>query len=75
MHNNISITNNTTVKYFGGVILTNKNKSIGCNVSECKYHAKDENYCSLDHIDVTHHNHPAKTIEETDCGSFESQSR
>jgi hypothetical protein len=49
------------------------NKSIGCNVSECKYHAKDAEYCSLDHIKVVHHHHPANTVECTDCGSFESE--
>lgn len=49
------------------------NKSIGCNVSECRYHAGTEQYCSLSKINVTHHNHPAKSKEETDCGSFESK--
>jgi hypothetical protein len=49
------------------------NKSIGCNVTECKFHAKEAQYCSLDNIMVTHHNHPAKTVECTDCGSFEPE--
>lgn len=75
MHNKMSITNNTIVKRLGGVILNNKNMSIGCNVSECKYHAKSDDYCSLDHIDVTHHNHPAKSVEETDCGSFKCEGK
>ncbi|SKA96422.1 protein of unknown function [Caloramator quimbayensis] len=47
------------------------NKSIGCNVTECKYHAQNEPYCSLDRIDVTHHEEPARTKESTDCHSFE----
>ncbi|EYE87354.1 hypothetical protein Q428_13750 [Fervidicella metallireducens AeB] len=53
----------------------NANKNIGCNVSECKYHAGNENYCSLQHINIVHHNHPAKCKEETDCGSFEPRNR
>lgn len=49
------------------------NKSIGCTVSECKYHAKKESYCSLDHINVVKHNNMAMTQKETDCGSFEAE--
>ncbi|TDT52069.1 DUF1540 domain-containing protein [Fonticella tunisiensis] len=51
--------------------MTEINQSIGCNVTECKYHAKSDEYCSLPHIKVVHHHHPAKTVECTDCGSFE----
>lgn len=51
------------------------NKSIGCNVTECKYHAKSESYCSLDHIDVVKHTNTARTVECTDCGSFEPEGR
>lgn len=50
--------------------MTKVNKSIGCNVTECKFHAHSDQYCSLDHIMVTHHTEPAKTVENTDCGSF-----
>lgn len=48
------------------------NKSIGCTVTECKYHAKNDSYCSLDHINVVKHDNQATSIESTDCGSFES---
>lgn len=48
------------------------NKSIGCNVNECKYHYKKDNYCTLNHIEVTKHEAMAKTTECTDCGSFEA---
>lgn len=51
------------------------NESIGCNVTECKFHAGDANYCSLNQIMVTHHDHPAKSKECTDCGSFEAKMR
>ena len=47
------------------------NKSIGCSVDECKYHAKKESYCSLDHINVVKNSTKAETKEVTDCGSFE----
>ncbi len=49
------------------------NRSIGCNVIECKHHAKTESYCSLNHIDVVKHTGTATTVECTDCGSFEPQ--
>lgn len=47
------------------------NRSIECIVDECKYHAKKESYCSLDHIKVTKHDDKATRKESTDCGSFE----
>lgn len=47
------------------------NKSIGCTVSECKYHYKRDDYCTLDQIRVVKHEAMAKTTECTDCGSFE----
>jgi len=47
------------------------NNSIGCSVTECKYHAQDKAYCSLDSINVTKHQN-ATSKEATDCGSFEA---
>jgi hypothetical protein len=47
------------------------NDSIGCIVTECKFHDRHENYCTLEHIEVTKHEHGADTTECTDCGSFE----
>ena len=47
------------------------NESIGCIVTECKYHNKNKNYCTLDQIQVTKHEGTAHTVECTDCGSFE----
>jgi len=46
------------------------NSSIGCSVTECKFHCKDDNYCTLDKIDVVAHSKPANSVECTDCGSF-----
>ncbi len=46
------------------------NSSIGCSVTECNYHCKEDNYCTLDKIDVVKHTQKADTIESTDCGSF-----
>ncbi|WP_105617580.1 DUF1540 domain-containing protein [Vallitalea okinawensis] len=50
-----------------------KNMNIGCNVNECRYHNGNENYCTLQHIDVVKHNTTATTVEETDCGSFQKR--
>lgn len=48
-----------------------KNASIGCTVNNCKYHAQDENYCTLQKIMVgTHETNPTQ-VECTDCESFE----
>jgi len=53
----------------------NINKSIGCTVKECKYHAKTDLYCSLNDIQVVKHHDVARTVESTDCGSFEPENR
>lgn len=50
--------------------LMNKNESIGCNVTECKYHSNEGQYCSLDKIQVVKHGMAAYSVEQTDCGSF-----
>lgn len=49
------------------------NRSISCNVRDCKYHAQNENYCTLNAIQVVNHTTPATTKESTDCGSFEKK--
>ena len=49
------------------------NKSIGCVVNECKYHAKKESFCSLENIKVVKHENRATSKESTDCGSFEAE--
>ncbi len=49
----------------------NHNSSIKCVVNECKYHCKEDNYCTLDTIMVGKHSHKATTTECTDCNSFE----
>ena len=47
------------------------NHSIGCSVTQCKYHCKNENYCSLEAIQVgTHEQNPTQS-KCTDCESFE----
>ncbi|TCK97736.1 uncharacterized protein DUF1540 [Natranaerovirga hydrolytica] len=56
----------------GGDFL-NINRSIGCEVTTCKYHAKEQPYCSLDNIQVVQHNNQASSVEETDCGSFKNE--
>ena len=51
-------------------ISMNHNSSIGCVVSECKFHCKEDDYCTLDKIQVVRHGHQAVSVECTDCGSF-----
>ncbi|KAB3535513.1 DUF1540 domain-containing protein [Alkaliphilus pronyensis] len=46
------------------------NKKIGCTVTECEYHSKEDAFCSLDHINVVKHKDRATNQETTDCGSF-----
>ncbi|MCT4596846.1 MAG: DUF1540 domain-containing protein [Vallitalea sp.] len=52
--------------------LGNANTSIGCTVSDCKFHL-DNNYCSLDRINVVTSSlsSTSHTKESTDCGSFQ----
>ena len=50
-----------------------KNSSIGCVVSECKFHSKNQNYCTLDKIEVVKHSQRADSVEHTDCGSFKKE--
>lgn len=49
----------------------NANKSIACSVQQCAYHCGQDNYCSLNSIQVgTHESNP--TMKQcTDCMSFE----
>ncbi|GAA0726190.1 DUF1540 domain-containing protein [Clostridium malenominatum] len=49
------------------------NNSIACRVDECKFHCKDDDYCTLDQILVAKHEPVAKTVECTDCASFEKK--
>lgn len=46
------------------------NSSIKCTVSQCEYHSKDENYCTLDCITVGTHEANPTMSECTDCESF-----
>ena len=53
-----------------GVIYMSHNESIGCSVRECRYHCKDDNYCTLSKIQVGTHESKPKSKECTDCESF-----
>ena len=46
------------------------NSSIGCSVTECKFHCKQDDYCTLDKIQVVKNSGTAQKVEHTDCGSF-----
>ncbi len=48
----------------------NHNSSIGCSVPECAFHCKEDDYCTLDKIQVVKNSQKANTVECTDCGSF-----
>jgi hypothetical protein len=50
------------------------NRSIGCSVTECKYHAKGEMLCSLDQIKVAKNVTSTATSEsDTECATFEKE--
>lgn len=50
------------------------NRSIGCNVTECRFHAKSEPLCSLESIQVSKNvNSTAQTESDTECASFEKE--
>lgn len=50
------------------------NRSIGCSVTECRYHAKTEPMCSLDQIKVAKNVQATATSEsDTECASFEKE--
>lgn len=49
----------------------NHNDSIHCLVKECKFHCVNDDYCTLEKIDVVKHGAKADNIEATDCGSFQ----
>ncbi|HWQ77622.1 MAG TPA: DUF1540 domain-containing protein [Anaerovoracaceae bacterium] len=50
--------------------MADRNSSIGCTVTECRFHGKSEDYCTLSKIEVVKHSGTAETVEQTDCGSF-----
>ena len=51
-------------------MLQNKNQAVKCSVSQCKNHSGDENYCTLNSIQVGTHEANPTQIECTDCESF-----
>ena len=51
-----------------------KNPSIQCEVSECKYHANTTDYCTLDQILVSRKEEVSQNSADTECGSFISDS-
>ncbi|MFZ7120360.1 MAG: DUF1540 domain-containing protein [Eubacteriaceae bacterium] len=48
------------------------NSNIVCNVKECKYHAQNQDYCSLDKIKIVKNANNVTDEKETDCHSFQS---
>ena len=47
------------------------NKSIGCTVSQCKFHDDKKDYCTLNNIKVVTHENKTKEVKGSDCGSYE----
>lgn len=58
--------------YSGGFIMQ-ANEAIACTVSECTYHDKSENYCTLDKIQVGKNSTAPSKKEDTDCNSFQAK--
>ena len=46
------------------------NPSIHCSVTNCAHHCREDNYCSLDAIQVGTHESNPTMVECTDCESF-----
>ncbi len=49
------------------------NRSIGCSVTECRYHAKNEQLCNLDRINVSKCSNAAVDEKDTECASFQKE--
>lgn len=53
--------------------MKDKNDSIGCSVDNCKYHCKEDNYCSKKNIKVDMCDNQPHTSDATCCRSFEEE--
>lgn len=47
------------------------NRAIQCTVTQCKHHCGQENYCSLNQIQVGTHESDPTVKQCTDCMSFD----
>jgi len=68
--NNIIIDGNYIIEREVIIMKSNANRSIGCTVTQCKYHCGDVNYCSLEKINVGTHEQNPTEVKCTDCESF-----
>lgn len=50
-----------------------KNENIGCNVTECRNHSNEGQFCALEKIQIVKHSGSQATVENTDCASFEKE--
>lgn len=55
---------------FKNVCAGGYNKCIACTVTQCANHAKTENYCALEKIQIGTHEANPTMNECTDCQSF-----
>ena len=46
------------------------NYSIHCTVQDCRYHKGDENYCSLDTVNISSRDKNPTDAHCVDCSSF-----
>lgn len=51
------------------------NKSIHCTVEQCKYNNKEENFCTLDQVDIGTHEMQPTVPQCVDCNSFEAKQK
>lgn len=51
----------------------NKNESIHCSVTNCRYHCGKANYCSLNTVSIGSHEANPTQPECVDCNSFEQK--
>jgi hypothetical protein len=55
------------------MLVNGMNECIACTIDNCAYHAKREDYCTLEKIKVgTHEENPTQK-ECTDCESFKNE--
>lgn len=52
------------------VMNSTPNKSIHCTVEQCKYNNKQENFCTLDQVQIGTHEANPTVPKCVDCNSF-----
>ncbi len=54
-------------------IMENVNRCVQCTVEQCRYHCKNEDYCSLERVQIGTHESEPSMEQCTDCLSFRAR--